>query len=82
MTATVKKIGRPELFSDKFAVVDALVSINEGKPISHYLSMKLVKLGYLEIEPMKTGTRGRPRFSFKVSGKGRGRIGLAKNWKR
>jgi len=75
--------GRKEVFADKFAVVDMLERVKEsGMGESRYLTLKLVEMGYVEAEDVKSEGRGRPRKIYKLTGKGRGRIGLAKNWKR
>lgn len=74
--------GRKPAFADKFAVVDALEKIQTGEFKSRYLTLKLVELGFVKTNNVKGEGRGRPRVTFELTGKGRGRIGLAKNWKR
>ena len=75
--------GRKEVFADKFAVVDMLERVKEtGMGDTRYLTLKLVEMGYVEAEDVKSEGRGRPRKVYKLTGKGRGRLGLAKNWKR
>lgn len=75
--------GRKEVFADKFAVVDMLERVKEtGMGDSRYLTLKLAEMGYVEAEEVKSEGRGRPRKVYKLTGKGRGRLGLAKNWKR
>lgn len=75
--------GRKEVFADKFAVVDMLERVKEtGMGDSRYLTLKLAEMGYVEAEDVKAEGRGRPRKVYKLTGKGRGRLGLAKNWKR
>lgn len=74
--------GRKPAFADKFAVVDALEKIKNGEFKSRYLTLKLVDLGFVKTTNVKGEGRGRPRVIFELTGKGRGRIGIAKNWKR
>ena len=74
--------GRKPALADKFAVVDALEKIKAGDFKSRYLTLKLVDLGFVKVNSVKGEGRGRPRVIFELTGKGRGRIGLAKNWKR
>ena len=85
MTAIVEKVetrGRKAIFADKFAIVDALKAIEAGTFENRYLAAKLVDLGLVEKVFVKTEGRGRPGITFKVSGRGRSRIALAKTWKR
>lgn len=74
--------GRKPALADKFAVVDALEKIQSGDFKSRYLTLKLVELGFVKTTNVKCEGRGRPRVIYELTGKGRGRIGLAKNWKR
>lgn len=67
----------------KFEIVDKLLDIERGTPVSRYLMNKLHGEGYLEmVESRNPGQRGQTTKTFAVSGKGRGYIALAKNWKR
>jgi len=75
--------GRKEVFADKFAVVDMLEKVKvNGKGDSRYLTLKLVEMGFVAAVGVKCEGRGRPRKVYELTGKGRGRLGLAKNWKR
>jgi DNA-binding PadR family transcriptional regulator len=77
------RLGRKEVFANKFAVVDMLERVKEmGMGESRYLTLKLVEMGFVKAEDIKGEGRGRPRKVYVLTGKGRGRIGLAKNWKR
>lgn len=79
---TTKTLGRKPALADKFAVVDALEQVKNGEFKSRYLTLKLVELGFVKVVPVKGEGRGRPRVTFELTGQGRGRLGLAKNWKR
>lgn len=82
-TAIVKSNrGRKLAFANKFNVIDALTAIQTGSFKSRHLTMKLIDMGLVEAVTVKGEGRGRPRVVFQVTGKGRGRIALAKNWKR
>jgi predicted ArsR family transcriptional regulator len=75
--------GPKEVFADKFAVVDMLEAVKtNGVGKSRYLTLKLVEMGLVEAVDVKGEGRGRPRKVYTLTGKGRGRVGLAKNWKR
>ena len=74
--------GRKKTFANKFNVIDCLNRIQEGNFKSRYLTLKLVEMGFVEVVTEKGEGRGRPRVTYRVTGKGRGRIALAKNWKR
>lgn len=74
--------GRKPALADKFAVVDTLEKIQTGDFKSRYLTLKLVELGFVKTNSVKGDGRGRPRITYELTGKGRSRIGLAKNWKR
>jgi predicted ArsR family transcriptional regulator len=77
------RLGRKEVFANKFAVVDMLERVKEtGMGESRYLTLKLVEMGFVVAEDVRSEGRGRPRKVFKLTGKGRGRLGLAKSWKR
>jgi len=84
MNKTARR-GRPTAFANKFAVIDALVQVRDGgadQP-SYYLKRKLVTAGLLEVVRVKvTEGRGAPQAHFQVSGMGRSRLALSKNWKR
>lgn len=69
---------------NKFWVVDTLEGMLEGtvKPSRHLL-IQLERGGFVQSKEVKTTVgRGRGRRVWEVSGKGRSRIALAKNWKR
>ncbi len=74
--------GRKLAFANKFNVIDALTAVQTGNFKSRHLTMKLIDMGLVEAVTVKSEGRGRPRVLFQVTGKGRGRIALAKNWKR
>lgn len=74
--------GRKPVLADKFAVVDALEKIQIDRFKSRYLILKLVDLGFVKPTNVKGEGRGRPHIIYELTGKGRSRIGLAKNWKR
>lgn len=82
MTVELKTRGRKAVFADKFAVVDALEKVKAGEFKNRYLALKLVDMGFVEAVPVKGEGRGRPAINYELTGRGRGRLGLAKNWKR
>jgi predicted ArsR family transcriptional regulator len=69
--------GRPEIFLSKKVIVEALEA---RKAPSRYLTLRLVEKGYFTIEPVKTGRRGRPSYSYALTGKARGLLAIARNW--
>lgn len=76
-------MSRKSIVDDKFAIVDRLKMIEEGKPVSRYLKDKLTGMGYLTMkESRQPGQRGQTSKSFEVSGKGRGYIALSNSWRR
>jgi predicted ArsR family transcriptional regulator len=68
--------GRPETLVKK-TLRNALENKDAG---SRFLNLKLVNKGYFTIVPIHTNRRGRPAFSYELTGKGRGYLALAKNW--
>lgn len=69
MPVTDVPLGRKKTFADKFAVVDMLEKVKEtGMGDSRYLTLKLLEMNFVE--------------AVNTKGEGRGRLGLAKNWKR
>ena len=74
--------GRKAAFADKFAKAEFLKALASGELKSRYLALQLVDLGLVAVETVKGEGRGRPRVEYKVTGKGRGYLGLAERWKR
>lgn len=68
--------GRPNTLVKK-TLRNALENKDAG---TRFLNLKLVAKGYFTIEPVKSGKRGRPAFSYNLTGKGRGFLALSKNW--
>lgn len=81
-TNVSKPLGRRPVFNDSYAVVDALKKLSTGQLKSRYLTLQLVEKGLVEPVTVKSGSRGRPRVVYQVTGKGRGRIALSRNWKK
>ncbi len=76
-------MSRKSVLDDKFAIVDRLTEIQEGKPVSRFLKDKLAGQGYLTMKESRApGQRGQTSKTFEVTGKGRGFVALSKNWKR
>lgn len=79
-----------EILKNKFALVDALLALGEGvrrgpeMPHSYMVMRKLVKAGFIKYERdgVKEHKRGATPKMYRVSGKGKGYLALAKNWKR
>ena len=71
-------VGRPAQFVNAKAKVEALRNLDG---ISRYHMMQLVEGGLVEVVKVPGEGRGRPRHEYQVSGKGRGLMNLAKNWK-
>ena len=76
--ANVNAKGRPATFATKKAVVAALKEVDAQ---SRFLKLQLVEAGYLAIEPVRKEGRGRPAHNFVLTGKAKGLMNLAKNWK-
>jgi hypothetical protein len=74
--------GRKPTLANKFAVIDALNAVSAGNFKSRYLTLKLIDLGFVVAKQMKSEGRGRPRVVYELTGKGRGRLAISKNWKR
>ena len=74
--------GRKAAFADKFAKVAFLEALANGDLKSRYLALQLVEQGLVASETIKSAGRGRPRVEYKVTGKGRGYMALARNWKK
>jgi predicted ArsR family transcriptional regulator len=72
------KRGRKFFFANSKNVVAALTG--ETK-VSRYHTMQLVEMGYLEAEEVTTGVVGRPPHDYVLTGKAKGLLALAQNWK-
>ena len=70
--------GRKAVFSNNKNIVAALTG---ELTVSRPLVIQLVEMGYLEVEEVDTGVRGRPPHQYVLTGKANGLIALAKNWK-
>jgi len=76
------KRGPKAVFDNSKVVAQALREIqNNTTELSRFKLKQLIARGLVEEVPMHTGKRGRPAFSLAVTGKGRGFIALAANWK-
>ena len=78
MTNTISTKGRPATFATKKAVVAAL---NDVDNLSRFLKLQLVEAGYLSVQVVRKDGRGRPAHNFVLTGKAKGLMNLAKNWK-
>ena len=78
MANAVNTKGRPATFATKKAVVAALAEVNT---LSRFLKLQLVEAGYLAVQPIKSEGRGRPAHDYVLTGKAKGLLNLAKNWK-
>lgn len=74
------KRGRIDLLDNKKKLVTVLKT-GDFENLTFYMKTKLATAGYLAIEKVQTGKRGRPADKVTVSGKGRGLIAMSKNWK-
>lgn len=75
------KRGRKETFENAKAFAAVLKDTEKLNMLSRYLTLKLVNKGYMEAKTVKGEGRGRPRVEYVVTGKGRGLVALAANWK-
>jgi hypothetical protein len=84
--------GRPEIFGDKWGIVEALKIINDANGFYHYdqpkaavsrfLTLQLVDKGFLEIHKAKvTQGPGRAKMFYRLTGKGRAYLALSARWK-
>jgi predicted ArsR family transcriptional regulator len=73
--------GRRPIFSNKNALTDVLEMISQNSFKSRYLSLKLIEMGLVEAVGEKTVMRGRPRVNYRLTGKGRGRLAIGRNWR-
>lgn len=73
--------GRPAAFENKKQIAAALRAIGTENAPSRYLTMQLVEAGYVEVQPVSNGRRGRPAHEYTVAGKGRSLLALAARWK-
>ena len=78
MANAVNTKGRPATFATKKAVVAALADVNT---LSRFLKLQLVEAGYLAVQKVEKETRGRPAHNYVLTGKAKGLLNLAKNWK-
>ncbi len=72
--------GRPALLNNKREVANLLIN-GDVNDLSHFLKHKLVDAGYVAFQPVVTGQRGRPALNVVLTGKAKGLIALARNWK-
>lgn len=77
-------MARTSTFKNKTALVAALTALSNGEAaVSRYLSLELETLGFVKRVPVKMSEgRGRPTMTVELTGKARGYLALAKNWKK
>jgi hypothetical protein len=73
--------GRRPIFANKNALTDVLEMIAGNSFNNRYLSIKLMEMGLVETVAEKTPGRGRPRIIYRLTGKGRGRLAIGRNWR-
>lgn len=72
--------GHKSVFEDSRKRANLLKSFKNGDGVSTYHKKLLEGLGFVEAVNAKSGGRGRPAKNYKLTGKGRGYLALAKNW--
>ena len=91
----LKAVGRPEntgTFDDKWGIVEGLKLIaakdgfyhydDVGAAVSRVLTLQLVERGLVETHKAKvTAGPGRAKMFYRLTGKGRGYVGLSARWK-
>jgi hypothetical protein len=77
--APVRGRGRPLALAHTIEVVDAL---NNLEGLSRYLALRLKYNGLVAVEKVAHAGRGRQGHRYVLTGKGRGLVALARNWKR
>ena len=70
-------MARTHTFRNKRAIVD---SLNDLGNVSRFLALQLADMGYVAIQSVHTGSRGRPQHVYTLTGKARGLLALARNW--
>lgn len=76
-TVATKTAGRPDALTKKMVVA---VLADPAANTRYYLE-RVTEMGYLEKVAVKTAKRGRPAVEYVMTGKGKGLVALAKNWK-
>lgn len=71
--------GRKNTFEKKMNIVNTMQNLEET---SRFLKERLIQMGYLEKVTIKneTKTRGRVPVTYVITGKGKGLLGMSKNW--
>lgn len=91
----LKPVGRPDntgVLDDKWGVAEALKLIaakdglyhydDRGAAVSRVLTLQLMERGLVETHKIKvTDGPGRAKMFYRLTGKGRGYLGLAARWK-
>ena len=91
----LKAVGRPEntgTFDDKWGIVEGLRLIaakdgfyhydDVGAAVSRVLTLQLVERGLVETHKAKvTAGPGRAKMFYRLTGKGKGYLGIASRWK-
>ena len=73
------KVGRPAEFNSKVKIVDALNNL-DNLHLNHLT--QLMNMGYIDRTKIVSGTRGRPAYTYTLTGKGRGFVALSRTRKR
>jgi hypothetical protein len=84
--------GRPEIFGDKWGIVEALNIIKaadgfyhyaaKGAAVSRVLTLQLVEKGFVETHKAKvTDGPGRAKIFYRLTGKARAYLALSARWK-
>jgi hypothetical protein len=84
--------GRPEIFGDKWGIVEALNIIKaadgfyhyaaKGAAVSRVLTLQLVEKGFVETHKAKvTEGPGRAKIFYRLTGKARAYLALSARWK-
>lgn len=71
------------LTKKKIAEILGVIEANgqDAQGLSYAYLQRMVEAGYLEKKNVWLGKRGRPPVEYLITGKGRGLMNLARNWK-
>lgn len=70
-------MARKNTFLKKEALAKALTDLPNT---SRFLALQLIAKGFVSVEKVHTGKRGKPAHVYTLTGKGRGYVALSKNW--
>lgn len=72
--------GRPALTTKQYAAAVAAMVAGETVPVTAYYLKKMAGKGWVAVEKVETGKRGRPAYQYVPTAKGKALVTLAKQW--